>query len=167
MNHADNDEREEYEETKDTLGHKIFNIFKPDTPPHQRAAKRLLLEAKKALQKRKQSSEGNDLGYKLKESKSVVQRQKALQHHSSAFAQESLFFRPIYKSLIGPYTKAEWEVILSNSVAKSSELARKDRYTACQKHILKLEHLSKARLKQSFVQGLHTVGCEQMRRFIW
>ena len=61
----------------------------------------------------------------------------------------------------------EWEVILSNSVAKSAELARRDRYTACQKHILKIDHLSPTRLKHSFVQGLHTVDCDIIRRHIW
>ena len=75
-------------------------------------------------------------------SNSVANRRKTLERFSSSFAQDSLFFKPIYKKIDEPFTKSEWEVILSNSIAKSAELARKDRYTVSQKHILKLEHLS-------------------------
>ena len=48
VNHCDNDRRDQVEETKETLGQKIFRIFKPDTPPHQKAARKLLLEARRA-----------------------------------------------------------------------------------------------------------------------
>lgn len=56
-------------------------------------------------------------------SNSVRTRRQELTRFSSSFVPDSLFFKPIYKKIDGPFTMTEWEVILSNSVAKSAELA--------------------------------------------
>ena len=94
-------------------------------------------------------------------------RRTAIERHSKSFVEDSLFYKPIFKAVTGPFTQSEWEVILSNSVAKSAEMGRQNRYTSCHRHILKVEHLSLIRLKQSFIDGLDKVNSLELRKHIW
>ena len=79
------------------------------------------------------------------------------------FEEDLVVFEPIYKlNLAKSFTQDEWVTILMNSIQK---IKARDRIQAGLG--LQFEHLSHARIRQSFYEGLETVNCDVLRSEIW
>ena len=64
----------------------------------------------------------------LRNSQRIKDRNRSVNRHSQSFAEDSLFFKPIYKlNLPQAYTQDEWVTILMNSIQK---VKAKDRIEA-------------------------------------
>lgn len=87
---------------------------------------------------------------------------KLFTHSSSDEESSPKAKRPILKLEQSAFSKQEWVTILQHSISKPANHGE-----FFQDLQLQVDHLSKQRLRESFIQGLDTLSCESFRTEIW